>query len=403
MAIKPDLTTKFCGCELENPFLLSSAPPTCTGEMIQRAFKEGWGGAVTKTIKPDKTPVYDLKNRFGIMGLEDKQLVLFENIEEVSKRPVGTWIKEIKEIKKNFPDKLLIGSLMAEPKEEDWETLARTVSEAGVDMLELNLGCPHGMPERGMGAFCGQRPDLIDKLTKAAKKTSSVPVMVKLTPNVADIALMAKTAQDAGADATSAINTVLGLIGVDINTFEPKPTVDGKSTFGGMSGPAVKPIGMRCVAQIAQATNIPVSGIGGISTWKDAVEYLLIGAANVQVCTAVMWRGYRIVGDLVDGLANYLSDKGFKSVTEIQGKTLPKITAWSKLNKDYKVVASINKEKCIKCGVCFIDCNDAGYQAIKFEPNSNKVAEVDEEKCDACSLCTIACPVPDCISWKRVH
>ena len=400
MVSKPDITVKFCKLELENPFLLSSAPPTCTGEMIMRAFEEGWAGAVTKTIKPDKTPVYDLDNRFGIMGFEDKQMILFENIEEVTKRPVGTWVKEIKEVKKKFPDKILIGSLMAEPKEEDWETLSRTISEAGVDMLELNLGCPHGMPERGMGAFCGQRPELIDKLTRAAKRTSSVPVMVKLTPNVTDIALMAQTAEKAGADATSAINTVLGLIGINIDTFEPIPTVDGKSTFGGMSGPGVKPIGQRCVAQIAQATNIPVSGIGGVTTWKDAVEYLLIGANNVQVCTAVMWRGYRIVADMIDGLTNYLSDKGFSSVKDIAGKTLPKLTAWGKLNKDYEVVATINKDLCIKCGLCYVACMDGGYQAIKFE--QGKAAEVDDEKCDACALCTLVCPVPNCTTWKRV-
>lgn len=399
MVKKPDIGVKFCKLDLENPFLLSSAPPTCTGEMIMRAFEEGWGGAVTKTIKPDKTPVYDLDNRFGIMGFEEKQMVIFENIEEVSKRPLGTWLKEIKECKRKFPDKVLIGSLMAEPKEDDWEELARAVSEAGVDMLELNLGCPHGMPERGMGAFCGQRTELIDKLTRAAKRGSCVPVMVKLTPNVTDIALMGKTAEAAGADAISAINTVLGLIGVDIDTFEPRPSVNGKSTFGGMSGPGMKPIGMRCVAQLAQATNIPVSGIGGITTWRDAVEYLLIGAHNVQLCTAVMWRGYRLIHDLVDGLTNYLSDKGFSSTSEIIGKTLPRLTAWSKLDKDWEVVASIDKDKCISCGICYVACRDGGYQAIKFE--QGKAAEVDEEKCDACSLCTLACPVPGCISWKQ--
>lgn len=400
MAKKPDISVKFCKLELENPFMLSSAPPTCTCEMIMRAFEEGWAGAVTKTIKLDKTPVYDLDNRFGIMGFEDKQMVIFENIEEVSKRPLGTWLKEIKETKRKFPDKVLIGSLMAEPKEEDWEELARAVSEAGVDMLELNLGCPHGMPERGMGAFCGQRTELIDKLTRAAKRASCVPVMVKLTPNVTDIALMGKTAQDAGADALSAINTVLGLIGVNIDTFEPMPSVDGKSTFGGMSGPGMKPIGMRCVAQLAQATNIPVSGIGGITNWRDAVEYLLIGAHNVQLCTAVMWRGYRLIHDLLDGYTNYLSDKGFSSTNDVIGKTLPRLTAWSKLNKNWEVVANVDKDKCISCGLCHVACRDAGYQAIKFE--QGKAAEVDEEKCDACSLCTHNCPVPGCITWKRV-
>ncbi|MCX8182109.1 MAG: NAD-dependent dihydropyrimidine dehydrogenase subunit PreA [Candidatus Methanomethyliaceae archaeon] len=400
MVSKPDISVKFCNLELENPYLLSSAPPTCTGEMIMRAFEAGWAGAVTKTIKPDKTPVYDLKNRFGVMGFENKQMIIFENIEEVSKRPVGTWVNEIKEIKKKFPEKALIGSIMAECKEEDWEELARVVSEAGVDMLELNFGCPHGMPERGMGAFIGQRTELIQKLTKAAKRGSSVPVMVKLTPNVTDIAYTAKAAEEAGADAISAINTVLGLIGINIDTFEPMPTVDGMSTFGGLSGPGVKPIGLRCVAQIAQATNIPVSGIGGITTWKDAVEYLLVGAGSVQVCTAVMWRGYRIISDFVDGLTNYLADKGFSSVRDIIGKSLPKLTAWSKLNKDYTVVANINKDLCIKCGLCYVACLDAGYQAIKFE--QGKSAEVDEEKCDACSLCTHLCPVPGCITWKKV-
>jgi dihydropyrimidine dehydrogenase (NAD+) subunit PreA len=400
MVAKPDLTVKFCKLELESPYMLSSAPPTCTGEMIMRAFDEGWAGAVTKTIKPDKTQVYDLDNRFGIMGFEEKQMVVFENIEEVTKRPLGTWIKDIKEVKKKYPEKPLIGSLMAEPKEEDWEALARAVSEAGVDMLELNFGCPHGMPERGMGAFCGQRPELIEKLTKASKQGSNVPIMVKLTPNVTDIAFMGKTAEAAGADAISAINTVLGLIGVNIDTFEPMPTVNGKSTFGGMSGPAMKPIAMRCVAQLCQATNVPVSGIGGITTWRDAVEFLLIGANNVQVCTSVMWRGYRLIHDMVDGLTQYLGDKGFNSVKEIQGLTLPKLTAWSKLDKDWEVVAKIDKDKCIKCGICFVNCRDGGYQAIKFE--QGKAAEVDEEKCDACSLCTLACPVPGCITWKHV-
>jgi len=400
MVTKPDISVKLCGCELENPFMLSSAPPTCTGEMICNAFEHGWGGAVTKTIKPDKTPVYDLDNRFGVMGFEDKQMVVFENIEEVTKRKVGEWVRDIKDIKKKFPEKVLIGSLMAEPIEDDWENLARTISEAGVDMLELNFGCPHGMPERGMGAFCGQRPDLITKLTKAAKRGSSVPVMVKLTPNVTDITFMAKTASDSGADAISAINTVLGLIGVNLDTFEPIPTVDGRSTFGGMSGPGMKPIGVRCVAQIAQAVNIPVSGIGGISDWRDAVEYMLVGASNVQVCTSVMWRGYRIIGDFVDGLSRYLGDKGFSSVNEIVGLTLPKLTSWSALNKNWSVVASINKDVCIKCGLCHVACRDGGYQAINFK--QGEAAEVVDEKCDACSLCYNLCPAqPGCITWKR--
>ncbi len=401
---KVDLHVKFVKFEMPNPFMLSSAPPTTTGEMIMRAFEAGWGGAVTKTIVPDKTYVFDYANRFGSLKLGDN-IIAFQNIEEVSKRTQDEWEADVKEIKKRFPDRLLVGSLMAEADPEEWAKLARWADEAGFDMIELNFGCPHGMPERGMGAFVGQRADLTEEFTKAVVKEVSIPVMVKMTPNVTDIAYVAEAAVKGGADAISAINTVLGIIGIDIDKMEPLPSVGGLSTPGGISGPAVKPIGLRCVADIAKTVKVPISAIGGISTWRDAVEYMLVGATTLQVCTAVMLKGYRIVKELMAGLANYLYDKGFSSPAEIVGKALPKITTWHDIYKvgwvaPGPVVPKIDYDKCIRCGLCHVVCQDAGYQAMQWDPEERK-PEVDEEKCDACSLCMQVCPVPGCITWTE--
>lgn len=402
---KIDLSVRFLNVEMPNPFMLSSAPPTATGEMIMRAFEMGWGGAVTKTITMDETCIFDLANRFGAL-IHEGRIIAFENIEELSKRTLKEWEKDVKEVKQNFPDRAFGASIMAEPDTEKWAKLGRWAEEAGFDFVELNFGCPHGLPERGMGAYVGQRADLTEEYTKAVREAISIPLMVKMTPNVTDITYIAKAAEKAGANAISAINTVLGLIGVNIDTMEPIPSVKGHSTFGGISGVAVKPIGLRAVAQIAQTVKIPVSGIGGISNWKDAVEYMLIGASTVQICTAVMLKGYRIIGDLVEGLTNYLYDKGLSKVTDIIGRSLPKIISWHDLSRFGEnwiapgpIRASINQEICIRCGLCVIACRDGGYQAINWDSEERK-AEINEEKCNACSLCMHVCPV-GCISWTE--
>ncbi|MFQ6015326.1 MAG: NAD-dependent dihydropyrimidine dehydrogenase subunit PreA [Anaerolineae bacterium] len=389
-----DLSVEFAGLKLSNPFMLASAPPTNNGEMIQRAFEAGWGGAITKTLALE--PARDVQPRLGHTA-DGKRLIGFENIELITQRELDVWCKDIAEIKKNYPDHVLLASLMAAVQQDDWHELVAQVEEAGVDGLEINLGCPHGMPEKGMGAIQGQDPEIAGRVTKWVKEVAKTPVMVKLTPNVTDLPLIARAVEAAGADAISAINTVLCLIGVDLDTFEPLPSVAGYSSFGGYSGPAVKPIGLRCVAQLAQSTRVPISGIGGISRWQDAAEYILVGASTVQLCTAVMFRGYRIIDRLTKGLSRYMDEKGLASVSEMVGKTLPRLVAHEALDFDYKVVAAIDEALCTGCRLCVTACYDGGWQAIEMT-ETEEVPRVLLDKCDGCSLCLHVCPVDGAIS-----
>lgn len=389
-----DLTVEFAGLRLRNPYMLASAPPTAKGEMIRRAFDAGWAGAVTKTIALE--PAHDVQPRLARLATGNKTIGL-ENIELISQRSLKDWIEDVGDIKRNYPDHILFASLMGAVVREEWHSLIQQMEEAGVDGVELNFGCPHGMPEKGMGSAQGQDPTIAADITRWAKEVATVPVMVKLTPNVTDIVQIGKACQDAGADAISAINTVSALIGIDLDRLEPLPSVGGVSAFGGYSGAAVKPIGLRCIAQLAQGTSLPLSGIGGIASWQDAAEYILAGASTVQVCTAVMWRGYQIVGRMKEGLSDYLDRKGFGSVAQMRGDVLPKITAHEKLNFAYKVVASIDEALCTKCGLCYTACLDGGWQAIEME-GREVYPRVLVDKCDGCSLCTHVCPVEHCIT-----
>lgn len=396
-----DLSVDFCGLKFPNPFVLSSAPPTTDGAMIKRAFSMGWGGAITKTLGLPNLEIVNTTPRLGTIRGFRGDLIGLENIELITDRPLDVWLEEIKEVKKEYPENILIASLMTAAVKEDWQELVRLVQATGVDAFELNFSCPHGMPEKGIGAAIGQDPEIASTITRWVKEVAEIPVIVKLTPNVTNIGVVAKAVEAAGADAISAINTVSVLIGIDVEKMEPIPTVDGKSSFGGYSGPAVRPIGLRCVAEIAQATKLPVSGIGGISTWENAVEYMLVGASTVQLCTAVMFEGYRIIYDLVDGLADYVERHGFKKVQEIVGLALPKLSAHEKLSRKYKVVANVNPDLCIKDDLCARVCQDAGYSAIQI--GADRVAKVDDEKCHGCSLCQQVCPVWGCIQMKVVE
>jgi dihydropyrimidine dehydrogenase (NAD+) subunit PreA len=389
-----DLSIEFAGLKLMNPFMLASAPPAATGDMIQRAFAAGWAGAVTKTIALE--PAIDVRPRLASLATGNRTIGL-ENIELITQRTLDTWVKDIEEIKRHYPDHVLFASLMAAVVREDWHSLIKQVEEAGVDGLELNFGCPHGMPEKGMGSIQGQDRTIAGDITRWAKEVATVPVMVKLTPNVTDIVLIGKACEEAGADAISAINTVSALIGIDLNRLEPLPSVGGTSAFGGYSGPAVKPIGLRCIAQLAKGTGIPLSGIGGVANWQDAAEYILVGASTVQVCTAVMFRGYRIVEKMEKGLSAYLDEKGFESVAEMRGHILPKITAHEELDFAYKVVAAVDHAICTKCGLCHTACMDGGWQAIEMK-SRQVYPRVVTDKCDGCSLCLQVCPVEGCIT-----
>lgn len=375
---------------LKNPFLLASGPPTASGEQIQHAFRLGWAGAVTKTIVPGTMEIRDVSPRFAVWKHESAGLLGFENIELLSKKDVSYWTGEVAAIKKEYPDRVLIASIMASPDLTEWQELARTMQDAGADAIELNVSCPHGMPERGVGAAIGQHPDLVRAVTRAVRKVATVPLIVKLTPNVTDILPAAEAAVDGGADILSAINTVQCLMGIDLDTLEPRPSVAGASTYGGYSGPAVKPIGLRIISQIARELPVPLMGIGGISRWQDAAEYITAGASAVQVCTAVMWEGAGIVRGLNAGLSGYLTEKGFTGVGALRGRALPRIGTHESLSRSaYRIAAREFPERCTSCGRCVAACRDGGYHAITI---ADRCITIERDQCDGCGLCSDVCP-----------
>ena len=394
------LTTNLAGIKSPNPFWLASAPPTNSGYQIMKAFDAGWGGAVWKTMG---VPVVNTSSRYGGVTYKGNRMTGFNNIELISDRPLKDNLKEIEEVKKYFPENAVVGSLMVQSREE-WHQIVKDVENAGVDGIELNFGCPHGMCERGMGSAVGQDPKVLELITSWVMEVAKVPVIVKLSPNVSHIQDPAIAAKLGGANAVSLINTIQSIIGVDIDNFVPYPTVDGKSTNGGYCGPAVKPIALNMVKNVAKIPdyNLPISGIGGIENWRDAVEFILMGATNVQVCTAVMHYGFGIIREMVSGLEQYMTDKGFNSIDAMVGLALPNIKKWEDLNLKYKIVAEINDNKCIGCQLCYIACEDGAHQAIRLPENGvSRIPQIIEENCVGCNLCSLVCPVESCISMVR--
>lgn len=398
-----DLSVNVGGIRSPNPFWLASAPPTNSGYQVMRAFEAGWGGAVWKTLGD---PIVNVSSRFGGLHVEGVRMVGFNNIELITDRPLEDNLREMREVKRAFPDRAVIASLMVDNVKEVWQEIVKRVQDVGVDGFELNFGCPHGMSERGMGSAVGQSPEFLQLATEWVVEVAEVPVIVKLTPNITDIRYTARAAAQGGAHAVSMINTINSLIGVDLSTWTPIPNVDGLSAHGGYCGPAVKPIALNMVADCARdpLVGIPISGIGGVSTWQDAVEYMLLGASGVQVCTAVMHHGFRIVEDMIDGLNQYLDGRGLSSAMDLVGKAVGRVVNWGDLNLEYKVVARIDQDKCIHCNKCYIACEDAAHQCIdRVADGSGQLAlVVDEEECVGCNLCAIVCPVEDCIEMARV-
>ncbi|MBX7221885.1 MAG: NAD-dependent dihydropyrimidine dehydrogenase subunit PreA [Blastocatellia bacterium] len=397
-----DLKVNLAGIESPNPFWLASAPPTNMGSMVERAFDAGWGGAVWKTIGE---PIVNVCSRLASVDYGPVRMMGLNNIELISDRPTEVNIEEMRQVKRKYPKHSVIASLMVESKKEAWEEISKRVEDAGVDGIELNFGCPHGMSERGMGSAMGQVPDYTCMVTEWVKGATKLPVIVKLTPNITSINYPARAAVRGGADALSLINTINSVMGVDIDTMIPYPNVNGKAAHGGYCGPAVKPIALNMVSELARdpEVGIPISGIGGIGTWRDAVEFLLLGATNVQVCTAVMHYGYRIVEDMIDGLSNYLDEKGFASVQDIIGLSSNRVTDWGNLDLKYKTVARIDHSKCIQCNLCYVACEDGAHQCIHFtQIGTKKFPFVDEDECVGCNLCNLVCPAPGCITMTRV-
>ena len=395
-----DLRTNLAGIKSPNPFWLASAPPTNSGYQIMKAFDTGWGGAVWKTLG---VPVVNVSSRYGSVNYRDKRMVGFNNIELITDRPLRDNLREISEVKKRFPDHAVIASLMVETREE-WHNIVRDVENAGADGIELNFGCPHGMCERGMGSAVGQEPKVLQTIVEWVKEVAKIPVITKLTPNISDITRPARAARAGGSDAISLINTIQSIVGVDIDNYVPYPIVDGKSTNGGYCGPAVKPIALNMVKNCAQhpEVNLPISGIGGVENWRDTVEFILLGATSVQVCTAVMHFGFGIIRDLKSGLERYMDEKGFTTIADFRGKALPNVKHWEDLNLKYKVVASINKDKCIGCQLCYTACDDGAHQAIALSSDpTDRIPSIIEENCVGCNLCSLVCPVEECITMER--
>ncbi len=416
-----DLSINIKGMKAPNPFFLASAPPATYADQIKRAFEAGWGGAVTKTIGLD--PIVNVTNRFGRLTprggrVGAANVIGFENIELIADRPLESWLRDIRSIKADYPDHAVVASIMHSVEESGWKQLVEAVQEAGADAIELNFGCPHGMPEKHMGSEQSQDPGLAEMICGWVKQYTTVPVFAKLTPNVTDIGVIGQACEAGGADGLSTINTILSMIGVDIERIEPLPDVSGESCYGGYSGTAVKPVALRCVSTLKAKTSLPIFGMGGIGYWEDAVEHFLAGASAVQVCTAVMLRGFRIIDNLTKGLNDYMDRKGFGTIEEMVGLAVPKVKQHSGLEFNRREVAVIDQSKCISCDLCFVACNDGvGLQAIDktvsvlalaasasaADGGSDTAAErptytVVNEKCDGCSLCMHVCPVKDCIT-----
>ena len=396
-----DLRTEFAGIRSPNPFWLASAPPTDKLYNVKRAFQAGWGGAVWKTLGEDP-PIVNVSSRYGAFAAGGARMAAFNNIELITDRPLAVNLAEIKQLKQEFPDRALVVSLMVPCEEPSWRRILRLVEDTGCDGVELNFGCPHGMSERNMGAAVGQVPEYVEMVTRWCKQHTRMPVIVKLTPNVTDILGPARAAKAGGADAVSLINTVQSITGVDLDQMAPEPVVDGQGTHGGLCGPAVKPIALRMVADIArdpETAGLPISGIGGIATWRDAAEFIALGAGTVQVCTAAMHRGFRIVEDMVSGLANWMDEKGYATVEKVRGRAVPNYVHWSDLNLNFKTIAHIDQELCIRCGLCHIACEDTAHQAIaKLHAPGSRRYEVIEAECVGCNLCSYVCPVDQCIT-----
>ncbi|HAE47675.1 MAG: NAD-dependent dihydropyrimidine dehydrogenase subunit PreA [Tistrella sp.] len=399
-----DLSCDIAGIRSPNPFWLASAPPTDKEYNVVRAFEAGWGGVVWKTLGIDP-PVVNVSSRYGAVSYNGQRIAGLNNIELITDRPLAVNLEEIARVKRNWPDRAVVVSLMVPCNEADWAYILPMVEETGCDGLELNFGCPHGMSERGMGAAVGQVPEYVEMVTRWVKKHSRLPTIVKLTPNITDVRQSARAAKNGGADAVSLINTINSIVSVDLDVMAPTPTVDGKGTHGGYCGPAVKPIALNMVAEIARdaaTRGLPISGIGGVQSWRDAAEFIALGCGGVQVCTAAMHYGFRIVRDMIDGLNNWMDEKGYARIDDFRGMAVPNVTDWQFLNLKYDIKARIDQDKCIKCGLCHIACEDTSHQAITAEKDGARYFDVVDSECVGCNLCMLACPVDNCITMERV-
>ncbi|WP_304508192.1 NAD-dependent dihydropyrimidine dehydrogenase subunit PreA [Anaerotignum sp.] len=402
MSIKKDLSIDYLGVRCENPFFLSSSPVGSNYEMVAKAFESGWGGVFYKTIgifvADECSPRFDHVKKEGMPWLG------FKNMEQISDKPTEVNFDNMYKLKKAYPEKIMVASIMGS-NEEEWRKLAKMCDEVGVDLIEGNFSCPQ-MTSHAMGSDVGSNPDLVRAYSKAVSETTKIPFIAKMTPNITDMTIPAIAALEGGAKGISAINTIKSITNIDLENMTAMPVVNGKSSISGYSGAAVKPVALRFIAQMLQnekLKNVPMSGIGGIETWRDCLEFLLLGCRNLQVTTSVMQYGYRVVEDMANGLMHWMDERGYNKLDDFIGMALGNVIPAEDLNRDFKILPDFNNEKCVGCGRCYISCYDAGHQAIDW--NAEKRRPELNDKCVGCHLCLNVCPVANCITpgevkWK---
>ena len=397
-----DLSIEFCGVKFNNPFLLSSSPVSNSAEMVEKAYEAGWSGVMFKTLNSDRIPIIHPSPRMNSFHYGNKRLVGLQNVEQISDRPLKDNLLDFLYLKKKYPDRVLISSIMGFSNDE-WEYLAKVSEDNGADMLELNFSCPH-MAVEGTGHHVGKAFDLIEKFTATAKKAVSIPIIAKMTPNITDMTEPAIYAKRGGADAISAINTVSGISEIGLDDLVPKPNIFGIGAVSGTAGPAIKPIGLHFIADMAkcQELNLPLSGIGGIETWIDALEYILLGASTIQVTTGIIHHGYRIVEDMIEGLTDFMREKGIDKVEDLVGKALNNLVTTDHFNLERQGIAQYDEDRCVGCGQCVIVCDDAGGQALEWDSNK-RIPKLNENKCLSCMICSFVCPVNDLITFKEME
>lgn len=395
-----ELSLDFCGIHCENPFFLSSSVVASGYEMCARALKAGWGGIVYKTIgfiRPD-----EVSPRFDAIGKECTPFMGFKNLEQISDHPLKENLEILRRLKQDFPEKIIVSSIMGST-EEEWTELARLSEAVGCDIIECNFSCPQMVGE-GLGSDVGQNPELVKSYTEAAKRGTKLPVLAKMTPNIGNMEIPAIAAVKGGADGIAAINTIKSLTRLDLDEMTALPSVSGKCSVSGYSGKAVKPIALRFIHNMAvcpELKGVPLSGIGGIESWHDALEFIALGCENIQITTAVMQYGYRIIDDLISGTRAYLKAHGMTSLKQLVGAAVSNIVPADDLDRDTVVYPIFDKESCVGCGRCFISCMDAGHQAIAL--GEDRKPQLVGGKCVGCQLCSLVCPTSSISRSKRVR
>ena len=403
MTVKKDLSVEYLGVKCQNPFFLSSSPVGSNYEMVAKCFETGWGGVMYKTVgifvADECSPRFDQTNKEGLPW------VGFKNMEQISDKPTEVNFENMYKLMRDYPDHVMVASIMGS-NEEEWKKLAKMCDELGCPLIEGNFSCPQ-MTSHAMGSDVGTNPELVKKYCEAVTSQTKIPFIAKMTPNITSMEVPARAALEGGAAGVSTINTIKSITNIDFENMTAMPVVNGKSSISGYSGAAVKPIALRFVTQLLQDEIVgkrDLSGIGGIETWRDAAEFLALGCKNLQVTTAIMQYGYRIVEDMASGLMHFMEERGYNKLDEFIGFALNNIVPAEDLNRDFKILPNFDDDKCLGCGRCYISCYDAAHQAIDW--NAEKRRPELNDNCVGCHLCLNVCPVQECITpgeikWKE--